>query len=225
MRKIKCLVIDDEELARTLLKSYIDKLDFLELMGSFENPLDAMSLLKSEQIDLLLLDIQMPEIKGTDFARLISPKTKIIFTTAYSEYALEGFEINALDYLLKPITFQRFLSAIEKYPLKDENPANHLIIKSGYDLHKVLVENIIFIKSDSEYVQYHLENGQKLMANQSLSKLEKSLPDSFLRVHRSYIINRQKVSGLKDRMLLLSDIEVPVSDSYYEKVKKELFKI
>ncbi|MEO0726282.1 MAG: LytTR family DNA-binding domain-containing protein [Bacteroidota bacterium] len=224
---IHCIIIDDEELARKLLETYVQKVDFLQWQGSFENPLDGLSFLKSNSVELLFLDIQMPELKGTDFAELIiKSNTKVIFTTAYSEYALKGFELSALDYLLKPITFKRFLSAVEKFPRKEF--INHaslkpIIIKSGYDFHKVLPQTILYIESNGEYVHYHLEDGKKLTAYQSLSKLIKTLPDSFLRVHRSYIVNGQKVSGLKSRNLLLSDIKIPVSDSYLEAVKSILF--
>ena len=114
MQKLRCIVIDDEELARILLKKYIERLGFLELTADFESPLEAIPLLGNTAIDLVFLDIQMPELKGTDLARIIDKDTHIIFTTAYSEYALEGFELNALDYLLKPITFERFLKAVNK---------------------------------------------------------------------------------------------------------------
>lgn len=219
----KCIIIDDEELARDLLKNHIGKLDFLELVGSFENPLEAMSILKKEDIKIVFLDIQMPEIKGTEFAKLVPPTTKIIFTTAYSEYALEGFELNAIDYLLKPISFQRFLKAVQK--IKTDVPlySDTLTIKSGYDLFKVKVDDLTHIESDSEYVLFYA-NGKKIMSYQSLKSLEKTLdPSQFMRVHRSFIINRSKVTGLKGRDLILSDLIIPVSDSYYEKVKKELF--
>jgi len=224
MHKLKCIVVDDEELARGLIKTYIDKMEYLECVATFESPLEALTLLKSSKIDLLFLDIQMPDIKGTEFAELIdTAETRIIFTTAYSEYALKGFELNALDYLVKPITFKRFLSAVEKFPQNEIATENYLVIKSGYDLHKVLLVDIVYIESDSEYVNYYFENGKKIMANQSLSKLATSLPDYFLRVHRSYIVNKHKVTGLKGRDLLLSNKQIPVSDSYYDIVKKELF--
>ncbi|WP_339697271.1 LytTR family DNA-binding domain-containing protein [uncultured Marixanthomonas sp.] len=224
MNTIKCIIIDDEELARTLLQTYVEKVPFLEFKGSFENPIEALSFIKKNTIDLLFLDIQMPEIKGTDFAELITKlETKTIFTTAYSEYALKGFELNALDYLLKPITFNRFLIAVEKYPTKEMDVNENIIIKSGYDLHKILPTDILYIESDSEYVHYYLENGKKLIANQSLSKLMVTLPKVFLRVHRSYIVNGQKVSGLKGRKLLIKDVKIPVSDSYFEVIKSKLF--
>jgi len=223
MYRTKCLIIDDEELARGLLKTYVEKVDFLELTGSFESPLDALQILKSEAIDLIFLDIQMPDLKGTDFARLVDPKTKIIFTTAYAEYALDGFELNALDYLLKPIPFERFLTAVNKLSsISSIEPQTTITVKSGYDLHKISLEEITHIESDSEYVIFYTGN-KKVMSNQSLKSLERTLPKNFMRVHRSFIVNKNKVTGLKSRELLLSEIRIPVSDSYFELVKKELF--
>lgn len=221
---INCIIIDDEELARKLLETYVQKVDFLNWQGSFENPLDGLSFLKSNPVHLLLLDIQMPDLKGTDLAELIAKSgTKVIFTTAYTEYAIKGFELNVVDYLLKPITFKRFLSAVEKIPRNKHTSTKPLIIKSGYDFYKVLPDSILYIESDGEYVHYWLEGGKKLTAYQSLSKLIKKLPDSFLRVHRSYIVNGEKVVGLKSRNLLLNGIKIPISDSYFEVVKSVLF--
>ncbi|MGY8913844.1 MAG: LytR/AlgR family response regulator transcription factor [Flavobacteriales bacterium] len=224
MATIKCLVVDDEELARTLLATYIEKLDFLVLVATAQNPLEAMQIMKQQPIDLIFLDIQMPELKGTDFAKMIAPTSKIIFTTAYSEYALEGFELNALDYLLKPITFERFLKAVSKVQISQEDNADNTItVKSGYDLFKLKLDNITHIESDSEYVIFHTPD-KKIMSLQSLKSLEKSLDATmFMRVHRSFIINKTKVTGLKGRELLLSNIKISVSDSYFEEVKKELF--
>ncbi|PQV47797.1 LytTR family two component transcriptional regulator [Jejuia pallidilutea] len=223
MNKVKCIVIDDEELARTLLKSYIDKIDFLEVIDDFENPLSAVPILKENDIDIIFLDIQMPELKGTDFAKLIDSKTKVIFTTAYSEYALEGYDLNALDYLLKPITFERFLQAVNKFKKEDTVVENAITVKSGYDLHKLKYTDILYVESDNEYVVFYTKE-KKIMSHQTLKSLEKKLPPSlFLRVHRSYIINKDKVTALKGRDLWVTNVQIPVSDSYYETVKKKLF--
>lgn len=223
MNTIKCLVIDDEELARTLLKSYIDNVDFLELVGSFESPIDAMRILKDTAIDVIFLDIQMPDLKGTEFAKMIDSKTKVIFTTAYSEYALEGFELNALDYLLKPIAFERFLQAVNKFKKDEAAFDNSITVKSGYDLHKLNFDDILYVKSDSEYVVFHTLE-KRIMSYQSLKSLEKDLPKStFIRVHRSFIVNKDKVSTLKGKDLIIGDTKIPVSASYFEMVKTELF--
>ena len=223
MNTIKCIVIDDEELARALLKSYIDKVDFLELIADFENPIDAIQLLKGSDIDIIVLDIQMPELKGTEFAKMINSETRVIFTTAYSEYALEGYELNALDYLLKPIAFERFMQAVNKYKQVETAIDDSITVKSGYDLHKLKYNDILYVESDSEYVNFYTAD-KKIMSYQTLKSLEKTLPTStFMRVHRSYIVNKQKVSALKGRDLLIADVKIPVSDSYFEAVKTELF--
>lgn len=222
---LKCLIIDDEELARKLLEGYIELVDFLTLEGSFENPIQTLSLLKETTIDLIFLDIQMPEIKGIDFIKFIPKNTNVIFTTAYSEYAVEGFNLGVVDYLLKPITFERFLLSVNKikeykYSLKSDA---HLIVKSGYEIHKIKIEDINFIKSESEYVIYHT-NDKKVMSYQSLKALESELNNSiFQRVHRSYIVNKNKITGLKGKELILSSLKIPISDSYFEKVKKDFF--
>ena len=207
---LKCIIIDDEELARMLLKSYIDKMDSLKLVADFEGPLEAMSTLKSQVIDLIFLDIQMPDLKGTDFAKMITPPTKIIFTTAYSEYALEGFELNATDYLLKPITFDRFLLAVNKIvsPRTTENTTDTITVKSGYDLYKIKLTDIFYIESDNEYVVFHTAE-EKIMSHQSLKKLEKTLDSSiFKRVHRSYIVNKKLVTALKGKELFIGSLKI-----------------
>jgi len=219
-----CIIIDDEELARTLLKGYIEKLAFLTLKGDFENPLHAISTLKTNTIDVIFLDIQMPDLKGTDFAKTIDSKTNIIFTTAYSEYALEGFDLNALDYLLKPISFPRFLKAVNKLSASNETYNEKTItIKSGYDFHKLKINDITHIESDNEYVVFYTSD-KKIMSHQTLKSLERSLDSTvFMRVHRSFIINKSKVTSLRGRYLLVSGNKIPVSDTYYESTKKELF--
>ncbi len=222
----KCLIIDDEELARGLIKSYINKIDFLELVADFESPLEAMSMIQKESIDVIFLDIQMPDLKGTDFAKLIKSETKIIFTTAYSEYAIEGFELNALDYLLKPITFDRFLVAVNKLILDETsstNPNDTLVIKSGYDLHKLKFSDILYIESANEYVVFNTAE-EKIMSHQRLKSLDETLSmTTFMRVHRSFIINRNKVTALKGRDLFIGDIKIPIGSKFYEEVKKSLF--
>jgi DNA-binding LytR/AlgR family response regulator len=225
MKQLKCLVVDDEELARILLKTYIEKTENLSLIGSTENPLEALQILQNQEVDLLFLDIQMPELSGTSVAKIVNPKTRIIFTTAYSQYALSGFELNVLDYLLKPITFERFQQAIEK--AKDyfqiSNQEETITIKSGYDLHKIRLEDILFIEGSSEYVTFHTAE-KRIMSYQTLKSLEVRLPNQqFMRVHRSYIVNRNKVNSLKGKEILIENYKIPVSETYMEEVKKNLF--
>ena len=224
MKQLKCLVVDDEELARILLKTYIQKTDNLALIGTTENPLKALELLDNQEVDLLFLDVQMPELSGIEMAKLINPKTRIIFTTAYSEYAMTGFDLNVLDYLLKPITFERFQQAIEK--AKDyfqiSNQGETIIIKSGYDLHKIRLDEILFIEGSSEYVIFQTLS-KRIMSYQTLKSLELSLPNQqFMRVHRSYIVNKIKVNTLKNKELLIGNFKIPVSETYLEEVRKYL---
>ena len=224
MKQLKCLVVDDEELARILLKTYIQKMDNLALIGTTENPLEALKLLDNQEVDLLFLDILMPELSGIEMAKLINPKTRIIFTTAYSEYAMTGFDLNVLDYLLKPITFERFQQAIDK--AKDyfqiSNQEETIIIKSGYDLHKIRLDEILFIEGSSEYVIFQTLS-KRIMSYQTLKSLELSLPNQqFMRVHRSYIVNKIKVNALKNKELLIGNFKIPVSETYLEEVRKYL---
>jgi DNA-binding LytR/AlgR family response regulator len=225
MKQLKCLVVDDEELARILLKTYIEKMENLTLIGITENPLEALQILQNQEVDLLFLDIQMPELSGTSVAKIVNPKTRIIFTTAYSQYALAGFDLNVLDYLLKPITFERFEQAIVK--AKDyfqiQNQEETIIIKSGYDLHKIRLEDILFIEGSSEYVTFQTTE-KRIMSYQTLKSLEVSLPNQqFMRVHRSYIVNRNKVNSLKGKEMLIENYKIPVSETYLEEVKRSLF--
>lgn len=223
MNPIKCIIVDDEELARTLLTTYVDKIEHLQLVGRYENGVDALNALRLQQIDLIFLDIQMPDLRGTDLAKLVGNSTQIIFTTAYSEYALEGFELSALDYVLKPITFERFLMAVQKCKPTQIEDQQGMTIKSGYDLYKVKFTDIRYIESDSEYVTFYTKD-RKIMSHQSLKALEQELPsDTFMRVHRSFIINKQHVSALKGRELSVGEVKIPVSNTYYDQVKQQLF--
>ncbi|WP_405330226.1 LytR/AlgR family response regulator transcription factor [Leeuwenhoekiella sp. LLG6367-2.1] len=224
MKTISCIIIDDEELARTLLATYVAKLSHLKIKGSYENALDALPIIKNEHVDLVFLDIQMPEIRGTDFAKLLPASTQVIFTTAYSDYAIEGFELKALDYLLKPIRFERFVDAVNRLEVsKTSEETDFITIKSGYDLNKVKLSDILYIESESEYVMFYLKN-RKILSYLSLKKLENTLPShSFMRVHRSFIVNINHVSGLKCRDLIVGEKHIPVSTRYYEQVKNEMF--
>ncbi len=225
MKNLKCLVVDDEELARILLKTYIEKIEFLSLIGTTENPLEALQILQNQEVDLLFLDIQMPELSGTSVAKIVNPKTRIIFTTAYSEYALSGFDLNVLDYLLKPITFERFQQAIEKAEafFKISSQEDTITIKSGYDLHKIRLDEILYIEGSSEYVTFQTVD-KRIMSYQTLKSLEDSLAKhQFIRVHRSYIVNTKKVDALRGKELIIDKYKIPVSDTYFENAKKYLF--
>lgn len=225
MKQLKCLVVDDEELARVLLKTHIEKVDFLTLVGSTENPIEALQILQNQEVDLLFLDIQMPELSGINVAKIVKPKTEVIFTTAYSQYAIDGFNLNVLDYLLKPITFERFKQAIDKAKeyFQIQHQEDTITIKSGYDLHKIRLNDILFIEGSSEYVTFQTTE-LRIMSYQTLKSLEINLPQKqFMRIHRSFIINKDKVKALKGKQILIENHKIPVSDTYLENVRRDLF--
>ncbi len=226
MQKIKCLVVDDEDLARTLISKYIERLDYLEMVGQCSDPITAINWMATREVDLLFLDIQMPEMKGTDLMATLSNPPQVIFTTAYSEYAMESYELEALDYLLKPIRFDRFLKAVQKAQRKLTEiapPPAVLTLKSGYDLHKVALADICYIEGMKEYVAYHT-TGKRIVVLESLKSLELSLPtDQFIRVHKSYIVRMDKVESLIDKELIIGKAAIPIGSSYLNLVREKLF--
>lgn len=226
---MNCLIIDDEDLARALLKNYVDKIEGLHLIASCSSPMQAYPYLKEHQIDLLFLDIQMPEMQGITFFKSLTQKPLVVFTTAYSEYAIESYEIEAVDYLLKPIRFARFFQAVQKVekriqkPTANPTPSDCLTIKSGYDLHKVKLEDIRYIEGMKEYVAFHTQD-KRIITLKTLKSLEKELPeDRFMRIHRSYIVQKQYVEALVNRQLVIGKAKIPVGESYLELVKAALF--
>jgi len=228
--KIKCIAIDDEPLALKQISSYIQKTPFLELVTDCNSAYDAMTALKDKTIQLMFVDINMPDLSGMEFVKSLMEKPFIVFTTAYSEYAVEGFEVDAIHYLLKPISYASFLKAANKVKnlieLKagthQENvsaSANHLFVKSDYKLIRIEFSDIKYIESQHEYVSIHLLNAKPVMTLLSLKTLEEQLPpDRFMRVHRSYIVNLSKISIIeRDRIIFDGNIYIPVSDQYKSK--------
>ncbi len=230
MRKspIRCVIVDDEDPARALLAKYIERVDYLELVASLSNPLELYPILREEKVDLLFLDIQMPQIKGTDLFGTLDPKPQVVFTTAYSEYALESYDLQAADYLLKPIRFERFMKAVQRIEqllpqAEQEASDSTLVIKSGYDLHRVPLESILYIEGMKEYVAFHTAE-RRIMSLQSLKSLEGQLPpNQFMRVHRSYIVQKQHVASMVNRKIIIRDREIPIGESYWERVQEQLF--
>ena len=225
---LKCIIVDDEDPARALLQKYIEKVDDLELIASCESPLQAFNVLAKESVDLIFLDIQMPEMKGTDFFASLDPKPAVIFTTAYSEYAIESYDLEAVDYLLKPIRLDRFIKAVQKVQRRQSEVSiarteESLTVKSGYDYHKVLLDDLLYIEGMKEYVAFHTP-AKRIMGLYALKELEEKLPaERFLRVHRSYIVQKKHVESLVGKMLKIGDKEVPIGESYFAEVKKALF--
>lgn len=224
----KCIIIDDEQPARRLIENYCKKLDDLMVVGSFKSALKAMPSLKEQDIDILFLDIQMPDISGLDFLKTIKTHhTKVIFTTAYREYALEGFDLDATDYLLKPIEFHRFLKAIDKVkdalgknrtsPLTShDNTGETIMLKADKKRYRIPLSEILYIKSDSEYIKYITQNHGTLMVHGSLKDVTQNFPkhSNFIRIHRSYIINLKHISYVEGNQVRIHHELLPISETY-----------
>nr|WP_314492941.1 LytTR family DNA-binding domain-containing protein [uncultured Chryseobacterium sp.] len=218
MNKIKCIVVDDEPLAVSLIGSYVEKIPFLELVFSSENPIEALEYIQKNDADLIFLDIQMPELTGINFMKIVGDKMKYILTTAYSEYALEGYEHNVVDYLLKPVSFDRFnksiLKARQRFPLDEIKGADYFFVKSSGQQHRIQFNDILYIESIRDYVNIKTYM-QEYIVLETLKSLEIQLPEHFIRVHKSFILNITKVKsmGLK-KINLISDHEIPIGESY-----------
>ena len=226
---INCAIIDDEPLAAGLLESYVAKTPYLNLTGTYNSAITAMRDLRDNPVPLLFLDIQMPELSGVEFAKILPKDTKIIFTTAFPQYALEGYKVNALDYLLKPISYEDFLRATEKaqdwFNILQKREAYNddriMFIKSEYKLLRVNLDDILYVEGLKDYVRICLKNGEKIMSLMSMKKLEDYLPrPEFLRTHRSYIVHMPEVRSIDRFRIVFGDIFIPISDNYKEEVQQ-----
>ena len=227
---INCITIDDEPLALKQIAAYITKTPSLELAGQFESAVDAIDFLSNFKVDLMFVDINMPDLSGMDFVKSLVDPPKVIFTTAYSEYALEGFKVNAIDYLLKPIGYPDFLKAVEKakdwlkkgaiLPEEVNSDKDSLFIKAEYKLLRIRLEDIIYIEGMREYIQIHTKNDPPVMTLMSMKKIEEFLPeDKFLRVHRSFIVNLSQITTVERNRIVFGKKYIPVSDQYKEKFR------
>jgi two-component system, LytTR family, response regulator len=224
---IRCLVIDDEPYARELLSEFIIKLPNLKLEGAYSSALSALPALSKKAVDVIFLDIQMPDISGIDFLKTLDKRPCVIFTTAFAEYALEGFELDVVDYLLKPFDFNRFLRAVNKLTLRMEKTApatypaekaqgrspDFIFIKDGNKLVKVELKNILFIKGTREYVTIHTRD-KKIMSLQTLKNLETELPAEFIRVHNSYIVFIPSVGTISKNEVEIEGEIIPIGITY-----------
>lgn len=218
-----CLIVDDEPLARNLLSEYVRKIPYLKLQGTCSNPLEALELLRNHPVDLLFLDIQMPEITGITLLKTLHKKPLVILTTAYSEYALESYELDVVDYLLKPITFERFLRAVDKASQRisatpekkiSEQSQSFIFVKDGTKLVKVRLDDILYIEGLKDYVTIHTRQ-QKIVTLQRLKALEDQLPaDQFIRIHHSFIISVGAIDAVHKSEVQIGKVTIPVSDSY-----------
>ena len=234
---IKCLIVDDEPLAIEILESFVERVDSLELVSSCSNAVSAFDTLKKEKVDLLFLDIQMPKLTGIEFLKILNPSPKVIFTTAYRDYAVESYELNVVDYLLKPIAFDRFLMAINKVVeseghsslianqesdnLMDSNP--YLFLKADRKMVKVHLNDITYIESLKDYIRVKLVGGKEVISLQKIGYMEKKLPaECFLRIHKSFIISVNKIEAYNASTVEVGGLALPLGRSYKSEVMKVL---
>ncbi|MFT7298264.1 MAG: DNA-binding LytR/AlgR family response regulator [Sphingobacteriales bacterium] len=226
--KIRCVTVDDEPPALSLISSYVKKTPFLLLEGEFNNPIEALDFIKKEDVQMVFLDIRMPNLTGMDLARQLPESTRIVFTTAYEEYALEGYKVSALDYLVKPFNYEEFLASAEKAKeyfdllLGANKGKNFFFVKADYKLHKVIFNEIRFVENVKDYVKIHLKDGTFLMSLMNLKDVEETLPDFFMKVHRSYLVNINEISKVEKGKIKFSDHEIPVSDSFKDQFNEFL---
>ena len=238
MNKLKCLALDDEPLALGLLSEYISKTPFLELAGKCESAVEALNILHQQKIDVIFSDIQMNDLSGLELARVISgmdsdKRPLLVFTTAYEQYALQGYKVDAIDYLLKPFSYEDFLRAASKAQnifsrnqggsttTTPEKKENYILFKVEYQHVKVLYDDILYIEGLKDYVKVHLGHTEKpLLSLVSMKSLEEKLPDeTFMRIHRSFIVNLEKIDAISRTSVQIGKTEIPVSDNYRIKLQ------
>lgn len=232
--KVTCIIVDDEPMAREILESFVVKVPQLNLLKSCVNAMEAFEVINNEQIDLIFLDINMPEVSGLSLAASIHKNTKIIFTTAYREYAIDGFNLNAVDYLLKPIAFGRFLEAIQKLfeitnaktnskVITEKKMSNTFIfVRADRKMVKINFEDIIYIESLSDYIKVHTLQ-EIITTRETIKNIEAKLPyTSFIRVHRSYIVSLEKITSYTNEFVELSKKVIPISRTYKESILEKL---
>lgn len=225
-----CAIIDDEPLAVSLLESYVKRTPFLTLQGCYGSALEALSTLNEHPVDLLFLDIQMPELSGMEMSRMLPEETRIIFTTAFEQYALDSYKVNALDYLLKPISYADFLTSANKalrwYDLshRQEEIRESIFIKSEYRLIQVELKRILYIEGLKDYVKIYIEGESKpILSLLSIKNLEEMLPaDRFVRVHRSFIVQPEKIRVIERGRIVFGNEYIPVSDNYKQRLQEAI---
>lgn len=233
MKTTNCIIVDDEPLAIKLIKRHVDEIPSLNLIATCGNAIEAFEVLKKESIDLIFLDIQMPTMTGIDFVKTLQNAPSIIFTTAYRDYAVESYELNVVDYLLKPITFTRFFQAVNKFLEQQEttttvvtipevdNSNDHLYVNSNKKHIKVEFDQIKYIESIKDYIRIH-SDGKNIITRERISDFEEKLPAHFLRVHRSFIINTKKITAFTANDIEINEKEIPIGSSYKKLVQDRL---
>jgi len=231
---LNCWIIDDEPPALKLLESYVQKTPFLKLTGKYSSALSAMHDLENQQPNIIFLDIQMPELSGVEFSQFIYPETRIIFTTAFSEYAINGYKVNALDYLLKPISYADFLTAAkkaldwfeisQKAALNEGKEKTGIFVKADYKLVQVLFDDILFVEGLKDYVKIYVKNQPKpIITLMSMKSMEDLLPhDRFLRVHRSYIVQKNKIENISKNRITIAGHKIFIGETYRQNLMDEI---
>jgi DNA-binding LytR/AlgR family response regulator len=234
--KLKTIAIDDEPLALRLVSDYISKTPFLELVGAFDNPLDAIEFLSAQSVDLIFVDIQMPDLTGIEFVRSLEGEHKVVFTTAFEKYALEGFKLNAIDYLLKPFSYEEFLKAAGKARKQTELESStlptieannqFLFLKSEYKIRRINFNDIMYIEGLKDYIKVYIAGEDKpILSLNSIKSLEQKLPEEkFMRVHRSFIVNLDRIETIERSRIIFGKTYIPVSDQYKDKFQEYLDK-
>ena len=233
MKKMNYIIVDDEPLAHDIILSYAEPLEELALIGQAHTATEALKLLKSHSIDLIFLDIEMPKLKGIDLLATLTKKPLVILTTAYEKYALKGYELDVVDYLLKPFSLQRFIQAINKAydlwnpklfqeQLENGKKLNSIFVKSDKTIHQLQIDNILYLESDEGYVKLHLVNGKSILSNMSLQEFEEKLPVAFLRIHKSCIVSIPKIDKLEGNQVVIGANKLPIGRSYKKILLKQL---
>lgn len=226
---IKAIALDDEPPALKVIQSFCSDVDFIDLQKTFTRPSDAQKFLEENKIDLLFLDINMPSVTGIDFYKSLNQQMMVIFTTAYSEYAIDGFNLSAIDYLLKPYTPQRFLQAAHKAKEYYQNILNkttpiaeqYLMIKADYSVYKILISDIVFIEGLDDYLKIHIQNSKPVVARMTMKAILQKLSEKdFIRVHRSFIVPFARIESVRNRIITLGKEEIPIGVTYEEEFLK-----
>ncbi len=234
-KQVNCIIVDDEPVAREILVTHLEKIDTIRIAASCKNAMDAFRIVNTQHIDLVFLDINMPDISGLSFAKSMSKEIKVIFTTAYREYAVDGFDLKAVDYLMKPISFERLLQGVQKFfeesrstvPVQTEEipveQDDSMFVRADRKMVKIRFRDIVYIESLSDYIKIHLDDMKVLVTRETLSNIEARLPrENFIRTHRSYIVSRQKIETFTSDTIGIGKHEIPISRSYRDEVVARL---
>jgi two-component system LytT family response regulator len=232
-QNINCIIVDDESMAREILEIHLNKIELINIIGSYKNVTEAFNAISTHDVDLIFLDINMPEISGLSFAKTINKGIKVIFTTAYREYAIDGFDLKAVDYLLKPISYDRILQAVNKYldenkksimSSQDKTVSNNkfLFVRSDRKMIKINFQEMNYIESFSDYIKIHLAD-KTIITRETISSIEEKLPkESFIRIHRSYIISFDIIQSFTNEFIEVNSKPIPISRSYKKEVLRRL---